>query len=72
MAICYECDEQFYGHACSKRGWEAAYNCWNCSAEIVPNESFHCKKCGWYVCDSCEECGCKIDSLLLKEEESHD
>lgn len=68
MAICYECDEQFYGLECPCCGWKAIYKCWKCKSRIDPEECEHCKGCGWYHCFECDVCGCHEDTPLSNQE----
>lgn len=57
MAICYQCDRNFYGRSCENCGWVVVYECWNCGCEVTPDD-YHCKRCGWFECSRCGECGC--------------
>ena len=68
MAICYECGEKFYGNYCNNCEWYAEYNCWNCESIVTPKNNIHHKKCGWYICDSCGECGCNSERPESNEE----
>jgi len=69
MAICYKCDQQFYGYECQKCGWEAQYKCWNCKNDIIPKEIINtCITCKWYTCQKCGECGCSHERPQSREE----
>jgi len=69
MAICYNCKEQFYGYYCPHCGKKAMYKCWNCKAQINPEETNKCKDCGWFECLECNQCGCHDDRPISNEEE---
>ncbi len=69
IAMCYGCDAQFYGKECPECGWQVIYSCWNCDGVIDPEESFHHRACGWYVCDDCSECGCNPERPRSNQEE---
>ncbi len=67
MAICYDCGQKFYGRHCDSCGWEAAYKCWACTAEVTPDDH-HCGSCGWFECTHCGNCGCSSERPESNEE----
>lgn len=55
-----EAREQHWSLFDPARGLGAGYenHCWRCSAHISSADLCRCRRCHWYVCRSCEACGC--------------
>ena len=68
MAICYNCGIKFYGKTCGRCGWLAKYTCWFCKRDISPILDKMCKECKWFICSSCDNCGCQDARPLSNEE----
>ncbi len=68
MALCYSCKEIFYGDQCNNCGWEISYKCWRCKTKITSENSYKHSSCGWFVCPSCEACGCEEERPMSNEE----
>ncbi len=68
MAVCYQCNNVFYGFRCFNCGWKVQYKCWNCGYHINPELSNMCNTCKWFFCESCAECGCSSQRPKSKME----
>ncbi len=72
MAVCPHCDYRHYNkYQCPLCKEPVIYDCWSCGETIEPRREKHCKKCGWFVCPTCGECGCNEDRPPSNEERGY-
>lgn len=43
--------------------------CWSCRNNICSDLDKSCPKCGWYICNKCNACGCEYNARKLKKDE---
>ena len=53
---CYTCGYEF-GSSCSKASFTYRNKCFNCGTR-VSDDNCRCDDCGWFICPSCQSCGC--------------
>lgn len=63
MVKCVNCETNFRGSEennfrCPNCGLEPEYKCPDCGNQIKKKKSIECKKCGFFICQTCGSCHC--------------
>lgn len=57
-AYFYYYESSIHSQSTKDSHYHYSNHCWNCKKDIDSKVQKRCLKCGWYVCDECESCGC--------------